>query len=65
VNAESRLAVLRADDLTKETEISVDSFPVGLAVSPDGRWVWVTSQGRSLRGGNSVSIYEIGFPMAR
>lgn len=59
VNAESKLVVLRAKDLKQETEISVDSFPVGLAVSPDGHEVWVTSQGRNLRGGNSVSVYEV------
>ncbi|MBI4669357.1 MAG: beta-propeller fold lactonase family protein [Elusimicrobia bacterium] len=59
VNAESKLVVMDADTLEKTAEIAVDSFPVGLDVSPDGSQVWVTSQGRSLRGGNSVSIYSV------
>jgi len=59
VNGESELAVLRADDLSSAVKIPVDSFPVGLAASPDGKQVWVTSQGRNLKGGNSVSIYSI------
>src|SRR6185436_6104368 len=59
VNGESKLAALKASDLSVVAKIAVDSFTVGLACSPDGRQVWVTSQGRSLRGGNSVSIYEV------
>jgi len=59
VNLVSRLAVLDADTLKPLVSIPVDSYPVGLAVSPDGRHVWVTSQGRELRGGNSVSVYRI------
>ncbi|MFQ5817994.1 MAG: beta-propeller fold lactonase family protein [Terriglobia bacterium] len=59
VNWESRLVALRAADLTKVAEVPVDSFPVGLAVSPDGSQVWVTSQGRQRRGGHSVSVYGV------
>lgn len=59
VNSRSKMAVLRAEDLSFVTEIPVDSFPVGLDVSPDGTRVWVTSQGRGKRGGNSVSIYSV------
>jgi DNA-binding beta-propeller fold protein YncE len=32
---------------------------VGLAVSPDGAEVWVTSQGKSGQGGNSVCVIEV------
>ena len=39
--------------------ISADSYPVGLDVSKDGRYVLTTSQGREGRGGNSVNIFEI------
>ena len=39
--------------------ISADSYPVGLDVSKDGRWVFTTSQGRSGHGGNSVNIFEV------
>ncbi len=59
VNLASRLAVLDAETLKPLTSIPVDSFPVGLAVSPDGQYVWVTSQGRDRRGGNSVSVFRI------
>lgn len=59
VNKGSKLVALDADRLAVEAQIPVDSFPVGLDVSPDGMRVWVTSQGRDLRGGNSVSIYAV------
>ena len=37
---------------------AVDPFTVGLAVSPDGRTIVTTSQGRSGQGGgNSVGLY--------
>ena len=58
-NLESRLVVLDAESLKVLTWIPADSYPVGLAVTPDGKQVWVTSQGRDRRGGNSLSIYLI------
>ena len=42
--------------------ISIDSYPVGLAISPDGRQLIVTSQGRDHRGGNAVNILDIDRP---
>jgi DNA-binding beta-propeller fold protein YncE len=59
VNRESKLVALRADTLQRLAEIPVDSYPVGLAVSPAGDQVWVTSQGVLLHGGNSVSVYRV------
>ena len=35
------------------------AYPVGLAVSPDGRHLVTTSQGREGRGGNTVGIYQL------
>lgn len=59
VNKESKIVVLDAKTLMKRLEISADSFPVGLAISPDGNQLWVTAQGARLRGGNSVMVYKI------
>jgi len=59
VNLESKIVVLRAPDLQPLAEIPTDSYPVGLAVSPDISQLWVTAQGRSGRGGNSVSVFRI------
>jgi DNA-binding beta-propeller fold protein YncE len=59
VNRESKLAVLQAAPLRKLFEIAADSYPVGLAASPAGDQVWVTSQGVKQKGGNSVSIYTL------
>jgi DNA-binding beta-propeller fold protein YncE len=59
VNRESKIAVLSAPDLKPVLRIDTDSFPVGLAISPDGKQLWVTAQGRKLRGGNAVSIFTI------
>ena len=60
VNRGSRLVALDARTLRMRLEIAADSYPVGLAIAPDGRHIWVTSQGRKLRGGNSVTVYRVG-----
>ena len=41
------------------TSIGADSFPVGLAISPDGRRLYSTSQGKVCGEGDAVDIYEI------
>ncbi len=41
-------------------EISADSFPVGMDISSDGKFLIVTSQGKYNRGGgDSVMVYKI------
>jgi DNA-binding beta-propeller fold protein YncE len=59
VHDASRLAVLDAHSLKPLVQIATDSFPVGLAVAPDGAHAWVTAQGDKLRGGNAVSVYAV------
>jgi len=59
VNKESKIVALSAPGLTPLAEIPADSYPVGMAVSPDTRQLWVTAQGRKGRGGNSVSVFRI------
>ncbi len=58
-NRESSLYVVDTQDMKVVAHIDVDSYPVGLDISKDGRFVFVTSQGRSNQGGNAVNIYEI------
>ncbi|MEE8434085.1 MAG: peptidoglycan-binding protein, partial [bacterium] len=55
----SKVVALRTKSLEKLFEIPADSYPVGIAVSPDGGYVWVTSQGYRFRGGNSVMVYRV------
>ncbi|MDE5869939.1 MAG: hypothetical protein K2H18_06875, partial [Muribaculaceae bacterium] len=44
--------------MNQVARLDADSFPVGLAVSPDGKWLITTSQGRKgSGGGNCVDIY--------
>lgn len=59
VNNSSEVVIVKADTLTILGRIPVDSYPVGLSVSPDGTRLWVTSQGKAHRGGNSVSVFII------
>lgn len=58
-NSASEVDVLTADNLKVVDSIRCDSYPVGLAVSPNGRYLAVTSQGRSGKGGNALNIFEI------
>lgn len=60
-NLASRLDVVDTRTMKKVASIDVDSYPVGLDISNDGRFVIVTSQGRGNSGtsGNAVNIYEV------
>lgn len=58
-NSASGLYVVRTDDMKVIGHINADSYPVGLDVSPDGRVVVTTSQGRDRKGGNAVDFFEI------
>ena len=58
INNESRLVKVDLADWRVVDRAAVDPFTVGLAVSPDGRTIVTTSQGRSGQGGgNSVGLY--------
>jgi len=59
INKESKIVVLEAKTLNKLLELASNSYPVGMAVSPDGQQLWVTAQGRNRRGGNSVTVYRV------
>lgn len=65
-NASCNLTVVRADGMEVIEQIENDPYPVGLAISPDGGTVIVTSQGKTKgplgRGGNSVSVYTVEYP---
>ena len=55
----SKVVALESKTLKKLFEIPADSYPVGIAVSPDGGQVWVTSQGYRYQGGNSVMVFGV------
>ena len=59
LNGASEVAVLDTLDMTVVSRVAADSFPVGLDISPDGDFLWVTSQGVDGAGGNSVEVYAI------
>ena len=61
-NNASKLCVVDTREMKQITSISADSYPVGLDISEDGRYVIITSQGRSGGGGNAVDIFEITYP---
>ncbi len=63
VNQSSELVGLDAKAMRIEARIPVDSYPVGLELSPNGVEVWVTSQGRQAKGGNSVGIFQARYKM--
>ena len=58
-NFSSCLAVVDAVSMKLLGTIPADSYPVGLDVSLDGRYVFTTSQGRTTGGGNAVDIFEV------
>lgn len=61
-NIDSKLAVVDTRTMTLIGMADIDSYPVGLAITQDGRYVIVTSQGRpGNRGGNAVNILRIDY----
>lgn len=65
VQSTAELVTIDAATMTIAARVRADAYPVGIAVSPDGAQVWVTSQGRSGRGGNSVCVYRVTAPPPR
>ncbi|MFN0317475.1 MAG: hypothetical protein ACKVQA_20825 [Burkholderiales bacterium] len=59
VNLTSEIVALRTSDMSIVSRITVDSYPVGLDLSPDGTQMWVTAQGRKSLGGNSVGAFQV------
>lgn len=64
VNKTSELVGVDTKTMTMAARIPVDSYPVGLDLSPDDSQVWVTSQGFSAKGGNSVGIFQARYKKA-
>jgi YVTN family beta-propeller protein len=60
-NESSEIVVVAADTMTVVARVLADGYPVGLALSPDGRRLWVTAQGRKGRGGNAVDVYAVSY----
>lgn len=58
-NFSSRLVVVDTETFKEIARIKADSYPVGLDISKDGRYVYTTSQGRDGAGGNCVDIYQM------
>lgn len=59
VNGRSELVAVDAASMEVISRVRTDSYTVGLGVSPDGKQVWTTSQGKSGKGGNSVCVYDV------
>lgn len=59
-NNASAVYVVDAKDMQVLTSIPADSYPVGLDVSKDGKYVFTTAQGKSNKGGgNAVDIFKV------
>ncbi len=58
-NMVSEIYVVDTETMKAVCHVPVDSYPVGMDLSSDGRYVFVTSQGRGTQGGNAVNIYEV------
>lgn len=58
-NSASQLCVVDTRTMTQVATLTIDSYPVGLDISADGRFVVLTSQGRKGYGGNAVNLVEV------
>lgn len=61
VNNACKIAVVRASDMKVVFSIDASKFPVGMALSPDGKQLIVTSQGKDSVpvSGNAVSVFDV------
>lgn len=60
-NSSSCLSIVDTRTMKTIATIPADSFPVGLDISKDGKYVYTTSQGHSGNGGNCVDIYQMDY----
>ncbi len=60
-NSASALYVVDTQRMQAIGQITVDSYPVGLDISQDGRFLVVTSQARNYQGGNAVNLYRVDY----
>ena len=61
-NTASQLYVVDTETMTAIAHITVDSYPVGLHISNDGKFLVTTSQGRSnAGGGNAVDLFRVDY----
>ena len=58
-NSASQLCVVDTRTMKQVATLTIDSYPVGLDISADGRFVVLTSQGRRGHGGNAVNLVEV------
>ena len=58
-NSASQLCVADTRTMKQVATLTIDSYPVGLDISADGRFVVLTSQGRRGHGGNAVNLVEV------
>jgi DNA-binding beta-propeller fold protein YncE len=58
-NTGSKVSILRTRDMKVIGSIRADSYPVGMVLDQDDKYLVVTAQGQKSNGGNSVMIYKI------
>ena len=58
-NSSNCLTVVDAETMKPVATIPADSYPVGLDISKDCRFVYLTSQAREGMGGNCVDIFKL------
>ncbi len=63
-NSASQLCVVDTRTMKLVASLTIDSYPVGLDISNDGRMAVVTSQGRSGSGGNAVNLVKVDYAVA-
>ena len=62
-NVNSEVVVIDSGTMNVVGRVRSDKYTVGLAVSPDGKQVWTTSQGKADKGGgNSVCVFTVEYP---
>ncbi len=61
VNSGCKIAVVRASDMKVVFNVEASKFPVGMALSPDGKQLVVTSQGKDSTpgSGNAVTVFDV------
>ncbi len=61
VNNECKISVIQSSDMKVLFTLPVSKFPVGMALSADGKQLIVTSQGKKgvLKAGNAVSVFDV------
>ena len=59
LNNDMEIALFKSNTLAEITRVKMGRYPVGIDISPDNHYIWVTYQTKNMLGADAVDIFKI------